>query len=121
MRLVSKYPTGTRDSVGHLFVKAGEMRIMMSLIAALGSGSLSAYMLEMYAAKRKMEESPWSMSRCLLDINATRKLVEEWGHVMVDFLPEHIDKSPQEFFVTVLSHVDDVKNELLAQQEKGAL
>jgi hypothetical protein len=115
MKLVSKYPTGTTDFVGHLFVNGGDVRAMMFFISMLDTEMLFRALREMYQNNMGAKEFPWKLSRCLNDLDAKKKLLEELRHVMVDFLPEYKDKNKEDFFVELLSVLDDVKEELVRQ------
>lgn len=115
MRLASKYPTGTRDSVGHLFVNGGEVRTMLFFISILDKDMLFRVLLEMYRNSMEAKESPWKLARCLNDLDAKKKLIEDIKQVMVDFLPEYKGKDREIFFTSFYSVFDEVKEELIRQ------
>lgn len=112
MKLASKYPTGTTDFVGHLFIKGVDMRTLVLVMSSLDTDMCLKELLAMYQQHRQAPKSPWSLEKCLTDIDTRKVSIEGLAQAVIDFLPEHKGKNKEDFFVSLRGVLDEAKKVL---------
>jgi hypothetical protein len=92
------------------------MRILVVAMSSLDTDMCLKELLATYQQHRQAPKSPWSLEKCLTDIDTRKASIEGLAQGVVDFLPEYKDKNKQDLFVSLLGVFEEAKKVLVTEQ-----
>ena len=113
MHLVGKYPTGTQDLSGHVFVKPEDIRFMIVFFSLFDAPIWQAVLIATYEGHIESKDVPWSLKKCLSELDDRKKFLEECLLIAKTLLSEYRESNEEKIFSPLLAVIEEVKKGLV--------